>query len=320
MLVLENLNTCRSILVDASASIWWLDALHGRSIMIRTIKCYLLLLLVVGLAGCPAGADPPALVPAADGGAGDDMGGGSDAPGNDAGTPDAQQDAQSDVGQLGVFGDPCTSDGDCVSDHCIDVGDGQVCTRECFGADGCPEERWVCRPVQDSVAGPDPLFLCVPQEDRLCQPCESQGDCGSDGDRCITVGEGDFCGQFCMDSDDCPSDYECTSIEGEETQQCYPRTGSCLCDEETLGSHRTCRVSNDFGTCFGQEICDGDAGWINCDATMPTGEVCDGFDNDCDGAVDEDVEASGMGICPPAGVCLGIPARCEQGEIGRAHV
>jgi len=58
----------------------------------------------------------------------------------------------------------------------------------------------------------------------------------------------------------------------------------------------------------GRWQCTGVAGWEVEEVT------CDGLDNDCDGAVDEDVVAP-EGQCPGDGVCGGVRARCE-GEQG----
>ena len=57
--------------------------------------------------------------------------------------------------------------------------------------------------------------------------------------------------------------------------------------------------------------CMGPAGWF-CEHPLSyqvQERTCDGLDNDCDGAVDEDLEAP-AGVCPDAGVCLGAPVTC----------
>ena len=57
--------------------------------------------------------------------------------------------------------------------------------------------------------------------------------------------------------------------------------------DDDLPPTQPCEVSNDLGTCTGEAICQGGAGWI-CDASTPAEDVCDFQDNNCDGEVDED--------------------------------
>src|SRR5690606_32113379 len=85
-------------------------------------------------------------------------------------------------------------------------------------------------------------------------------------------------------------------------------TGSCSClGDEHTGKTRTCLVSNEAGTCYGQETCDGQVGWQGCTAKTPTTEVCDGVDNDCN-LLTDDVPGRGntCAISNAAGSCPGV--------------
>ncbi|MBW2703193.1 MAG: VCBS repeat-containing protein [Deltaproteobacteria bacterium] len=73
------------------------------------------------------------------------------------------------------------------------------------------------------------------------------------------------------------------------------------------------------GTCLEQGVCAAtqtecvDAQWVcrypgNHEPNIET--RCDGLDNDCDGATDEDLQAN---ICSQSGVCAGTRAACENG-------
>ena len=46
-------------------------------------------------------------------------------------------------------------------------------------------------------------------------------------------------------------------------------------------------ITNESGTCYGIETCDQTKGWVGCNAVEPTAEDCDGFDNDCNGLIDD---------------------------------
>lgn len=59
------------------------------------------------------------------------------------------------------LGLPCGENLDCKSEYCVETPSGGVCSQECVTE--CPE-GWNCKAVT-SLAGPDLLFLCVPDGD-----------------------------------------------------------------------------------------------------------------------------------------------------------
>ena len=61
------------------------------------------------------------------------------------------------------------------------------------------------------------------------------------------------------------------------------------------------------GRCFGEEICDPESGWTRCDAPSPVPEMCDGIDNDCNGAIDDGLASNQpCTISNESGRCSGV--------------
>jgi hypothetical protein len=66
---------------------------------------------------------------------------------------------------------------------------------------------------------------------------------------------------------------------------------------------RACQVANAFGTCRGNESC-GAGAWVGCNAATPAAEVCDNVDNNCSGAVDENLSRACQ-VTNANGTCTG---------------
>jgi hypothetical protein len=182
------------------------------------------------------------------------------------------------------FNQKCNDNDDCPNGYCIEGPFGKVCTVSCVNL--CPP-GWSCQPID--LGGPDTEYICVPDYFDLCEPCIKSEDCGAASDYCIPVGsEGTFCGLSCTADNDCPEGYGCNGISVGNTtiKQCLPVTGSCSCNLANTGLVKNCKLENNDGACPGQMVCLGLDGWSDCDAADPAPETCDGFDNDCDGLVD----------------------------------
>ena len=262
--------------------------------------------LVIVLAACPGedGGTSSTTSDAADVTTPSDVG--ADSVAGDTGVTDV---SSVDTGppRPGEFGGECTENADCASGLCVRHPDGGfVCTEPCV--DSCPA-GWLCRGV--AFSGSDLMFVCTPEISELCKACVNDSDCGGAANRCLRVGtaaEDQFCGRQCAADDDCPSGYGCedaTTYDGQTARQCVADTGSCICTAELNGAARACSQANSFGTCLGEERCEGPAGWAGCSAETPAAEACDGADNDCDGDTDEGFAPSPCTTTNASGTCHG---------------
>ncbi|GMU41992.1 MAG: hypothetical protein AMXMBFR23_28580 [Chloroflexota bacterium] len=226
---------------------------------------------------------------------------------------------------------PCYDNNDCESGWCIQDVVGRVCTATCL--ETCPD-AWSCRSVQN--VGEDVVYLCIPDLVALCTPCASDADCGGSDDLCLAIGGATHCAAGCDVDSDCPQGYACLPTDRDGARsQCVPTTGSCVCTAELLGTSMACAVTNEHGTCYGETTCAGVDGWTGCTAQAPAEEICDGVDNDCDGAFDEDTagclvlfaDADGDGygqsdmaqcLCAPEGHFTATePGDCDDADPAR---
>lgn len=199
----------------------------------------------------------------------------------------------------GEMGSLCNDNEDCNYGYCIDGPEGKICTQTCL--EDCPA-GWNCKGV--SLYGSDPEFICVPAYWDICEPCTVDKECGVEGDHCIPVGgEGKFCGLKCSEEGGCPAGFSCQTVvdtAGQSLQQCTPDSESCTCRSSNQGDTRNCDVTNEYGTCPGEQLCQGAQGWSECEAAPPGPEKCDGLDNDCNGSIDDgfsDTDDDGLADC-----------------------
>ncbi|MDP6946361.1 MAG: hypothetical protein QF464_19590, partial [Myxococcota bacterium] len=135
-------------------------------------------------------------------------------------------------------------------------------------------------------------FHCAVPPDASCAPCVVDEDCFAGN--CLELDGQKGCAIPCHAvTKECPAGYAC-GVTDDGLERCLPASGSCACTAANAGQLRTCALENPVGTCYGVETCDPDAGWIDCTATIPAEEVCDGEDNDCDGIADD-----GLGSAVP---------------------
>ncbi|MFN7131900.1 MAG: MopE-related protein, partial [Myxococcales bacterium] len=201
----------------------------------------------------------------------------------------------------------CTADAECVTGACgrLPDHDTAVCLRKC--SSGCRDGE-LCTSL-----GVD-RHVCAPEREGLCQPCETDADCPYPADRCLRLGDEKLCGRDCSFDDKCPDSYRCTEAIGVDgtpvAQQCQPSSGTCACTSASAGQQVPCEISNEHGRCTGQKKCQPPVGYAACTALVPTRESCNGIDDDCDGAIDEDLGATTCGV----GACERTVQNCVDGK------
>ena len=233
---------------------------------------------------------------------------------------DANDAAPSDVSALLPFAATCTADGECDTGLCLAHGGGpKLCTSACDG--DCPAGF---RCGIDASSG-STLHYCLPLPGNLCKPCADDAQCPQGACLKDLGGAEPVCGLACDElaggQAACPAGFVCQSfLKGE---LCVPANGTCSCSAAQVSQVWSCALQTPIGTCNGAQVCT-DQGWSKCSAVLPTIEVCDGTDNNCDGKTDEGTTLqTPQGTLPlgapcGTGACAGGKVVCASGGLGGA--
>ena len=185
---------------------------------------------------------------------------------------------------------------------------GEVCSQdnawgECFGIVECNDGQGLCTAKMPSAE------VC----DGLDNNCDGQVDEGLGGNACANA---NGFGQ-CVGVDVCADGVLVCEAPVPGPELCDLVDNNCdgEIDEEAGG--QPCQIENEFGACPGATLCL--AGEESCDGPLPSPEVCDEKDNDCDGIVDEQLVGDACahqnewGTCEGQMVCSGGEMLCDAG-------
>ncbi len=191
---------------------------------------------------------------------------------------------------------------------------------------------------KDGFGAADTQCLCGPTGKYTA---EAGGDC-ADSDASVHPDADEFCngvddnckggvdedtgGASCTNTNQfgtCTGTLGCQGEDGLVCSAVEPAAETCdgadndcdgSVDEGTGGA--PCQNTNNIGTCSGNMVCDGNGGGLVCGAPEPAAETCDGNDNNCNGAVDEEgatncttyyFDADGDSFGTTASKCLCAP-------------
>ena len=140
------------------------------------------------------------------------------------------------------FGETCVA-GQCVGSSCAtsvqcemeeycDKGacvDGCASDKDCYPGDHCNPETQSCEQSACTSTQVDCDFKeycnsitgdCVPASGFYCKECQTDSDCGGNGNSCLDFGVGRYCGVSCQVESDCPSGFTCLDSPNLDQPQC----------------------------------------------------------------------------------------------------
>ncbi len=204
---------------------------------------------------------------------------------------------------------PCETDRECddPADLCLPIGLRTYCGEDC-SADGVCPEGYACFEFEREVDGePTTVRQCAPADGEGCEPCR-------DGD-----GDGYGTGADCL-GPDCDDEDPATHPGADE--RCDDRDNDCDArSDEGLDAPPPEAACLPDGVCAGTRPACDDGAWVCAYPAIheADGEAsCDGLDNDCDGAADEDFDRQSdpdnCGFCDTVCAFAHAGRDCREGR------
>ena len=184
---------------------------------------------------------------------------------------------------------PCDTGADCsdaaygLEGVCVPRGDdGAFCATKCAGDVPCPG-GFECK----TTTGADGKVrdLCVPAAG-VCG-CSAYAEATGATTACARQSEAGVCGGVRRCTDGALTECDAAEPQGET---CNGKDDDCDGETDEGLDGAACSEANEWGTCEGTLSCQG--GKAVCDASKPGEETCNGKDDDCDGATDEENASS----------------------------
>ncbi len=217
--------------------------------------------------------------------------------------------------------DPCMENKDCNSEFtggealCVySGGNGRFCGGDCSGGKTCPS-GYECREVSDAAGNKKPQ--CVPPEGTECQ-CSTRAIQLGLSTECFVMNEWGQCTgtRKCVVTGLKPCDAKTPAKE-----ECNGLDDDCDGLTDEVQGQVPCSKKNEFGECPGFGECVGGV-IVGCDARDPAPEVCNGLDDDCNGATDDAICYDGNpctqdGCDVGSGACVFTPIAgpCDDGNL-----
>lgn len=203
----------------------------------------------------------------------------------------------------------CRADGswsaDNAANYCSECGaiDADCGTKPCV-SDTCDTvNKKVCVNEEWKESLVDYCGKCNLVDEAICLPsCPPEAEQTANELNCTDGKDNDCDGSAdCRDRDDCGALPEClNACVPLSKDNCGPNEGICSPGE------RVCSMGGRWGECVG--------------GRAPELEICNGFDDNCDGAVDEGCECTtgeSRTCSSDRGVCRSGVQRCEEGKWGK---
>lgn len=186
---------------------------------------------------------------------------------------------------------PCYWDDHCDIGICLEGRNGRECAAPCGNGVNCPPDS-LCVGYMSPAA--QWLSICVPRWISLCAPCETDSDCQPTmpvgNPACYEEGwGGSFCSEPCSAKFPCPNGFMCSGYP----PHCVSEVGPCGCSDWAWkhGASTTCYESVvGVGACSGVRTCSNRGPLQPCNAETPFPEVCNGYDDNCDGITDNPIQ------------------------------